>query len=745
MREVVFAAIFLGFTHLLSAQSQIPIETWRTHFSYQDSRIIEVAPERIYVAAQHGLFYLNRADNDLQILSKNDGLSDVGITAMRYNSEIGLIVAYRSGVVDLIAGGKVYPFTLIRDQVDGEEIIYDILIQESLIYLSTTAGVRVLSVATDREEPWQILESYVSLGAAGETVVVYQSAIHNDSIFLATEEGMIANTLDPPPPPPPPLLVNRQDFNTWQRFNIVTGPETTHHLIASGTELFAAVDQQGVYRYLSGQWEPTAFITQAAFNGLTASDDGLLAIANGQPYRLSASGDVIPIENEAINFAQDIAETEDGLWIADQQRGLLRITDEQAEPLAPNGPLSDNVQTLNYVNGSVVALEGDAPGAYTVFSEGRWQNYTNLPVASRLTDVAYTETTQQYYLASLGEGILQWDGQEGLSVIDQSGTGSTLENNQITALLPDQNRLWVANYNATSSLHLFNLDDDSWQPVAFNRASARYPRQMVQDFSQQIWMMIGGSDLGQPGNDLLVFNPESNDRLFISDRVNASQLPGQQLTDMAVDLDGQLWLTGSEGVAFFPAPEQVFSDATVLRPVFDRQFLLLGEFVTAIAVDGSNRKWIGTNSGLWLFSETAEELVYRSTTENSPLISDVILDITVDNQSGEVFLATDRGLVSFRSTATEGTFTHQSVKLFPNPVRQSFDGLIGMQGLVNQATVKITTVSGVLVQELQAEGGTATWDLRAYTGDRVQSGVYLVFSASADGSETFVGKIAVVP
>ncbi|MGB3589837.1 MAG: hypothetical protein WBA23_25030 [Tunicatimonas sp.] len=737
MRSLVFALFSLGFSQLLLAQSSIPIETWRTHFSYQDSRIIEVTPEQIYVAAQHGLFYLNRSDNDLQILSKNDGLSDVGITAMQYNSEIGLVIAYQSGVIDLITDGKVYPFTLIRDEGSEAEVIYDILVSEELVYLSTSAGVRVLSLDLNQDEPWQIQESYVQLGTVGETITIYQSAIINDSIFLATEVGVIANALDP--------LVNRQDFDTWQRFDIVAGAEATRHLVVSEEVLFVAVDQQGVYRYTNGQWVTTSLTTEVGFNKLSSSSDGLLALANGQPFRLTAMGEVVALENEAIRFAQDIVEVGEQLWVADEQRGLLRITNGQAEQFLPNGPIADNIQKLRYVNGSLVALKTDAPGAYAIFSDGRWQNYTDLPIASRLTEVTYAETTQQYYFSSLGEGVLQWDGQEGFSVLDQSSTGSTLENNQVTALLSNQNRLWVANYNAVSSLHLFDLADNSWQQVAFNNSSARYPRQLVQDFGQQLWMIIGNQNVNQPGSDLLVFDLESNDRLFVSDVVNSSQLPGRQLTDMAIDLDGQLWLTGNEGVAFFPAPEQVFSDATLLKPVFDRQFLLLGEFVTSVAVDGGNRKWIGTNAGLWLFSETGEELVYNFTTENSPLISDVILDIAVDNRSGEVFVATDRGVVSFRSTATEGTFTHQSVKLFPNPVRQSFDGLVGMQGLVNQATVKITTVSGVLVQELQAEGGTATWDLRAYTGDRVQSGVYLVFSASANGSETFVGKIAVVP
>ncbi|MEM8965929.1 MAG: hypothetical protein AAGE93_05895 [Bacteroidota bacterium] len=726
----------LGMMQPLWAQLNIPIETWRTHFSYHDSRLLEVTPERIYVAAQHGLFSLNLADNSLQILSKNDGLSDVGVTAMHYNN-LGLIVAYQSGVVDLIAEGQVYPFTLLRDEANGEEIVYDILVQGDEVYLATSAGVRVLSLDLTRDDPWQIQESYVRLGETGETVVVFQSAIVGDSLFLATEAGIIANAIDP--------LVNRQDFNTWQRYNIIAGEETTRYFAQVNNEFFVALDQQGVYRFQSGQWLPTSFSTESEFNGLSASANGLLILAGGQPFRLDGSGNIAALNDEAIRFAQDIIELNNILWIADQQQGLIQITNGQAEQFLPNGPVSDNIFKLYYANDLVIALKKGVPAAYSVFAEGKWENYTDLPIASRLLDITYSEATQQYYFASFGEGILQWDGQEGFTVIDQASEGSTLENNQITAILPDQDRLWIGNYNATASLHLLNLSDNSWQPITFNQNAARFPRQLVQDFSQKIWMMTGGSSPTQPGTDLLVLDPATNDRLFIRDVVNSSQLPGRQLTDIAVDLDGQIWLTGNEGVSFFPAPEQVFNSPLSEKPIFDQQFLFLGDYVSSVAIDSGNRKWVGTNAGLWLFAEDGEELVYQFTTENSPLISDTILDITVNDRSGEVFVATSRGIISFRSTATEGNFTHQSVKLFPNPVRQSFDGLVGMQGLVNQATVKITTVSGILVQELQAEGGTATWDLRAYTGDRVQSGVYLVFSASADGSETFVGKIAVVP
>ncbi|MEQ9437767.1 MAG: hypothetical protein RIG62_01920 [Cyclobacteriaceae bacterium] len=730
----------LGSGLTLYAQSDIPVETWRTHFSYQDSRIITITPERVYVAAEYGLFYLSKSDNSLAVLSKSDGLSDVGVTAMHYDEASGsLLLAYRSGVVDLVTERGVFAFTLIRDEADESEVIHDIVVKENTVYLATTAGVRVLGLDLEQEEMLQIRESYTRLSATGELLPIHQIAILHDSLFLATEEGVLANSLT--------SSVNRQDFNTWQRFAVAQGlPGTsTRYLSRWNEELYVALDAQGVFRYRDGEWEPTAFTTEGAFYGLRATADGLLILAGGQIFRLEASGNVVSLEDETVSFAQDAVQENEVLWVADQQEGLLRIVNGQAERFLPNGPASDDIRQLRYLNENLVALKGNAPAAFYTFANGQWKNFTNVPIKAPLLDATYSEITQQYYFASLGEGILQWDGGENYSLLTRESSGSTLANNQVTAVTTDEQQLWLANYNTPSSLHAFDLPSETWQQETFGEQSAMYPRQLTLDFRQQIWMLVGSSDFERPGSDLLVFDPLTNEHLLIKDKVNSSGLAGSLITDIALDLDGQLWLGGNEGVAFFPAPEQVFEEALVVKPVFERQFLLLGEYVTAIAVDGGNRKWIGTNDGLWLFSETGEELVYQFTTENSPLISNAIVDITIQDQSGEVFVATDKGVVSFRSTATRGSFTHQYVKLFPNPVRRSFDGLVGMEGLVNQATVKITTVSGVLVQEVQAQGGSVTWDLKAYTGETVQPGIYLVFSASADGTETFVGKLAVIP
>ena len=153
---------------------------------------------------------------------------------------------------------------------------------------------------------------------------------------------------------------------------------------------------------------------------------------------------------------------------------------------------------------------------------------------------------------------------------------------------------------------------------------------------------------------------------------------------------------------------------------------------------------MGTERGVWLFSPSGEALIHNFTTDNSPLLSNVILDIEVNHESGEVFFATDRGLVSFRSDATESDFQFQGIKIFPNPVTPEFNGTVGISGLATDAIVKITDISGKLVWQSQANGGTASWNVRDLHGKRPSTGMYLVFSATEDGSESVVGKIAIV-
>jgi hypothetical protein len=226
-------------------------------------------------------------------------------------------------------------------------------------------------------------------------------------------------------------------------------------------------------------------------------------------------------------------------------------------------------------------------------------------------------------------------------------------------------------------------------------------------------------------------------------------LHDSHVLSFAIDRDGQVWVGTIKGVAVFYSPENVFSDEINIQAqqiyVEEEgisQYLLESEEVRCIAVDGANNKWFGTsNSGVFYMSEDGTKQIYHFTEDNSPLLSNNIFDIAIDNESGEVFFGTEKGIVSFRNVATNASETSESAKVFPNPVKESYNGPIAIKNLTQDANVKITDLSSNVVFEGFAEGGQITWNGTNLNGDRVSTGVYLVFITNEDGSQTMVSKI----
>ena len=167
--------------------------------------------------------------------------------------------------------------------------------------------------------------------------------------------------------------------------------------------------------------------------------------------------------------------------------------------------------------------------------------------------------------------------------------------------------------------------------------------------------------------------------------------------------------------------------------------------ITDIEVDGSNNKWISTaTSGVFYLSSNGQETLLRFTKDNSPLPSNNVQDIAIDDLSGRVYFATVNGLVAFEGTSTAPRETLENVYAFPNPVRPNFTGNVTIDGLTANANVKITDIEGNLVFETTSEGGSVLWDTTAFGKYRVASGVYMVLITSEDNLETKITKIMVV-
>jgi hypothetical protein len=246
-------------------------------------------------------------------------------------------------------------------------------------------------------------------------------------------------------------------------------------------------------------------------------------------------------------------------------------------------------------------------------------------------------------------------------------------------------------------------------------------------------------------NGTITQTSDDQSKLLTSATGNGA-IPGNKVYSIAEDNDGEIWIGTDEGVAVFYSPENVFTNYNydaqrILIPRNDgtglADILLEFETITAIAVDGANNKWIGTDrSGVFQLSPDGQKELNHFTEQNSPLFSNNISSIAINHKTGEVFFGTAKGIISYKSEATGGSETIVDAYAYPNPVSSGYTGPIAIIGLPENADFKITDINGRLVYNGYAQGGQAIWYGTNHEGRRVQSGVYLVFVTDINGENS---------
>lgn len=739
MRFVIMVTLVLCFRSEPShGQTDIPLGQWRAHISFNSINGIAVGNSKIYASTSSGLMILDQQDKSISSYSKLNGLSGRGVKFIGYHeSSASVLLAYDDGSVDILQSNTISNFDRLTGiPVPGSRSIHHIAFSQQLAYLSSDYGVVVFDVV--RRE---IKETWRDLGEGGIRLNIHQSAILEDSIFLATEKGVMAGNLND----------NLLDYNSWKRYSEGDLTGSVHAVSAFNGNVYAVIDNVGLFRHEGGQWMQEGLIPGVSFQNMNASPNNLVICGTDRIWRLSAENVLTETSSPIITHAQFATEDSSGtLWIGDEKNGLLSINDNTGEnSYLPNGPAFNRVNRIRFFDSSIYALEGGYSEAFlpngkkgrvSIFSGGQWTT-KNSPM-NDLTDVERLDGAT--VLSSFGFGV-QSGTIESPDVIYNENNSTLINANPpgnsvfVTALAPAEHGTWVANYNASSSIHWFS--NGTWEAHSFPHPAARFPTEVSVDLTGSVWAVLDPAR----GGGILVYNRNENLTAYLTEQPDAGGLPSRNVNCVSLDREGSLWVGTDNGVAYYANPSTVFGNVVnPVRPVFENRFLLNGEKITAMAVDGGNRKWIGTERGVWLFGPDGDELVYNFTSENSPLISDHIRGIAINPVSGEVFFGTDQGMVSFRSDATAGKKALESVKIFPNPVTYDFQGWVGIDGLSTDAIVKITDVSGKLIWQTRANGGTASWNIRDYKGRRAGTGIYLIFTANDDGSQLFVGKIAVI-
>jgi ligand-binding sensor domain-containing protein len=754
----------------------VAVGEWRDHLPYNNCISVTEGNNIVYCATPYAVFSYSTTDNSIERITKVNKLSDIGVSCIKFHTGLNiLVVCYSNGNIDLVSSNSTTNISDIKNSTfPGNKSINNILFIGNTAYLSCGFGIVVLDL-----ENQEIVDTYF-IGPNGAQINVFDLATDGLNFYAATKTGIFSAEISSP---------DLSDYQYWEQDTIIPHPNSEYnHIVFFNNKLLANLTS-GIYNgdtlYFksNGSWkyfDSSDYSNRLALhvfnNQLAVVDAYDIYVFDTTFNRIFTIWTYYP---DNMNPSDVYIDQNDIFWIADQQLGLVKSTTWSSAFIQPNGPSTANVINMSVAGGNLWVAPGGLtsnwnnaynPDGLFSFINNEWATYnkSNLPIINEdtLYDIVRVcvnpSNPSEAFAGTWSNGLLEFNNQTFTNIFDASnstliGTGTgTNYRLRIGGICYDANgNMWVSNSGVSTSLNVRKADG-TWK--AFDITSpqvtpANAEADIVIDQSNQIWMVL---PRGLNGVGLLVYNYNgtidntSDDQMIaLSNATGNGALASNNVYSIAVDLTGEIWVGTDAGVSVFYNPENVFSGSN-----FDSQQILVNEggfiqpllaseIVSAIAVDGANRKWIGTqNSGVYLMSADGTEQLLNFNTDNSPLFSNTINSIAIDQQSGEVFFGTDQGIESYKGTATQGNSTFSdTVLVYPNPVPSGYTGSIAIKGLAQNADVTITDISGALVYSTIAEGGQAIWNGENFSGNRAQTGVYLVFCASSDGLKRFVAKI----
>ena len=749
------------FVALNSFAQEVQIGQWRSYLPYNNAISLAKVDDRIYVATENNIFYLDVEEQILGRLNTTNGLSDVGISAMAKNPQTNtIVVAYNSTKIDIIDGNSIYSISDVeRENIVGGKSINNITFNNEKAYLSCSFG--IIELNTERKE----IANTFYLNSDGN-LNVNDVSFSNDSIFAATNEGLFTAKLN----------ANLLDYQSWQqKFNF---PAITQLEYAYNKVYFVTDSLNKIYSYTTQGMSVVREVEGLKF--IKRNGENLFVGAQSHLMLLDDNNTLYTIkENSYLFRISDVIRDGAVYWASDGIRGLVRIgTDLRLKNYQPSGPLTNRAfstfigNNKMFVSPGGVSIQWNNNNTYQGFhwSDGyEWYNipYTDLANAKDITNIIESPNGK-LFVGTWNNGVLELEydnntGNYSLSkahnYLTSNGALQTIEADssqgnygwlRVKDLVFDENgRLWITNSLVSKGLAYMDTDG-SWYSLDINSYNTQTSHlgDLIIDDQGKKWFYIakGGGiivydDNGTPEN----VNDDTDRRL--NTNAGSGGLPSTTIYSLAKDKDGEIWVGSDKGIAVFYNTEEVFGlngDAQLVLVEADGYVepIIANESVTAIAIDGANRKWFGTkSSGVFVYSADGSEQIEHFTEENSPILSNSVNNITINDDNGEVFISTDRGLISYKGEATEGEKKHGQVLVYPNPVKEDYNGPIAIKNVVENAKVKITDISGNLIQSLNAFGGQAIWDGKNKYGERANTGVYLVFSTDPTGLETNVAKI----
>lgn len=755
-------------------QAQVPIGTWRVFMPFGSSSMVCDAGDRVYSAGEKSIFSYEKATGVIQLYDKSNALSDVDIKVINYDAATNcLVVAYTNANIDLIFNGtEVYNIRDILNENTSTSIgINSLSFNNGNCYVSTDLGISVINL--DRKE---ISNTYI-IGATGGAVKVYATTVSGSNIYAATFDGVKYAPVN---------STNLQDFNAWTLFTYADSIPAKYatHIEAVNNRVYAVI-RGGVntalvdsvadtlYAYNGSKWEKVYYNTKENFTSLRTVNGTLYFTiwndnntTSGKQGTIDAAG-TFSIQN-TVGHVRPLAwfNSNGTYWEADFWNGLFKNNNGNIENIIPDGPKSAAVYKMNVNDGMLNVAGGGVddswgyvynPNGFYLYNGESWKNVNvfNNSQLTGVTDIVATANSRnKTYFGSIFAGLIEYDNATNSISAIYDKTNSILEGaigdtfrTKISSLSSDAfGNVWIGNAGAPNLLKVIK-SDGNWLKFNIPYAASLLKRITI-DRNNQIWAPTRQS------NGLLVFSynntiddPSDDVSRLLRAGGGAGNLPDENVYCVAEDKEGNMWVGTNQGIATFYCAGSVLSnngcDADLITVERDGYlgYLFASESVRAIAVDAANRKWVGTTNGLWLLSADGKTELLKFNKDNSPMPANQVADIAINDKTGEVFIGTTAGIVSYQGDAVGACSNCEDAIAYPNPVSSDYTGPIAIKGLVENAYVKITDITGTLIYQGKANGSQMIWDGKGYKGERAKSGIYLVFSSTELGKEKMVTKI----
>jgi len=777
MRKGILSIIVILLATVVVAQTDNPVAMgkWRTHLAYNSVTKITQSSTSIYAVSDGALFSVGKEDKDIQVFSKISGLNDVNIIKIEYDeANDQLLIVYENGNIDLMHEVGVHNISdLFNKQMSSSKTINEVYFKGNFAYLSCDFGIMVLNLLKK-----EISDTYF-IGPDASEIKVLSTTIHDNIIYALAEDKILqadANNRN---------LVN---YEYWHQSDGLPGSGKFQKIFTFAGKLLLLRDNKLYKREDNNTW--SNLLSAISIRTLNVSDEKIL-VGNGtnNTYVLNESFEMSTIE---IPGSSDIEydKKNDLYWSAGGESGVISYkfqadTNPTVEYYKPNGPAQNIPWSMTFageklfvVNGGRWSSEYRRSGKIMIYENSSWKvideshikPFTRSSALDFMNIAVDPQDDKHFFVTSYGTGLYEFRDDEfykwhnhNNSTLNSIFPGQGSEYSYIRldgAIFDENNNLWVANTSSSSPIKILN-NEGEWLQLNYSEATLPTLGHILisNQNPNQKWVL---SVRSKPGifiwDDNNTLTDEGDDKRRFFSQFNDVDNSGGTITPtyfycIEQDNNGVMWVGTDMGPLLFHNPSNAFDPGyTCSRVKIPRNdgtdladYLLQNEKIKAIVIDGANRKWLGTEgSGLYLMSENGLETIHHFTSANSPLLSDNIMSLALNPVSGELFIGTGNGLISYQTDAAESNNIYANVYAYPNPVRENYNGIITIVGLINKTQVKITDLNGNLIYQTVSNGSIATWDGKDFHGRKVNTGIYFAICANEDGTQSTITKIMVI-